>query len=145
MTKTFFYVENYFRRAWSRSGTRIRTHEVHLCTERPMRSTHFWWVSSVKKYKAMKTYRETQMKPLSFYLRKVSIFAVKLWDIQNLDENCMRTRRVVTERLTANAKVATVLGSIPASSDTVESEGRQIKPMLNKVHWKKKIPKEPPV
>ncbi len=31
------------------------------------------------------------------------------------------------ERLTANAKVATVLGSIPASSDTVESEGRQMK------------------
>jgi hypothetical protein len=31
------------------------------------------------------------------------------------------------ERLTANALVATVLGSIPASSDTVESEGRQMK------------------
>ncbi len=31
------------------------------------------------------------------------------------------------ERLTANAEVATVLGSILASSDTVESEGRQMK------------------
>jgi hypothetical protein len=31
------------------------------------------------------------------------------------------------ERLTANAKVATVLVSIPASSDTVESEVRQMK------------------
>jgi hypothetical protein len=31
------------------------------------------------------------------------------------------------ERLTDNAEVATVLGSIPASSDTVESEGRQRK------------------
>jgi hypothetical protein len=31
------------------------------------------------------------------------------------------------ERLTANAVVATVLGSIPASSDTVESVGRQMK------------------
>ena len=31
------------------------------------------------------------------------------------------------ERLTANAKVATVLGPILASSDTVESEGRQMK------------------
>ncbi len=31
------------------------------------------------------------------------------------------------ERLTANAVVATVLGSTPASSDTVESEGRQMK------------------
>ncbi len=29
--------------------------------------------------------------------------------------------------LTANAKGATVLGSIPASSGTVESEGRQMK------------------
>jgi hypothetical protein len=31
------------------------------------------------------------------------------------------------ERLTVNAVVATVLGSIPASSDTVESKGRQMK------------------
>ncbi len=31
------------------------------------------------------------------------------------------------ERLTVNAVVATVLGSIPASSDTMESEGRQMK------------------
>jgi hypothetical protein len=31
------------------------------------------------------------------------------------------------ERLTANAPVATVLGSIPASFGTVESEGRQMK------------------
>jgi hypothetical protein len=37
------------------------------------------------------------------------------------------------ERLTVNAVVATVLGSIPASSDTVKSEGRQI---LNIVHKK---------
>jgi hypothetical protein len=31
------------------------------------------------------------------------------------------------ERLTANTKVATFLGSIPASFDTMESEGQQIK------------------
>jgi hypothetical protein len=31
------------------------------------------------------------------------------------------------ERLTANAKIATVLGSIPASSVTAESEGKQMK------------------
>jgi hypothetical protein len=31
------------------------------------------------------------------------------------------------ERLAVNVKVATVLGSIPASSDTVESEGRQMR------------------
>jgi hypothetical protein len=30
------------------------------------------------------------------------------------------------ERLTANIDVATILGSIPASSDTVESEGCQM-------------------
>jgi hypothetical protein len=44
------------------------------------------------------------------------------------------------ERLAVNAKVATVLGSIPASSDTVESEGRQMKQVCKK----KKIPKNPP-
>ncbi len=31
------------------------------------------------------------------------------------------------ERLAVNAKVATVQGSIPASSDSVESEGREMK------------------
>ncbi len=31
------------------------------------------------------------------------------------------------ERLAVKAKVATPLGSIPASSDTVESEGRRMK------------------
>jgi hypothetical protein len=36
------------------------------------------------------------------------------------------------ERLAANAKFATVLGSIPASSDTVESAGRQLKQMKKK-------------
>ncbi len=41
------------------------------------------------------------------------------------------------ERLTANAEVATVLGSIPASSDTVESEGRQMKLCLIKYIHKK--------
>ncbi len=32
------------------------------------------------------------------------------------------------ERLAVNAKAATVLGFFPASSNTVESEGRQMKP-----------------
>ncbi len=31
------------------------------------------------------------------------------------------------ERLAVNAKISTVLGSIPASSDTVEPDGRQMK------------------
>jgi hypothetical protein len=38
----------------------------------------------------------------------------------------MRSSRVVIERLTANAEVTTVVGPIPASSDTVESEGRHM-------------------
>jgi hypothetical protein len=37
------------------------------------------------------------------------------------------------ERLTTNAKVVIVLGSIPASSDTVESEGAADEAVLNKV------------
>ncbi len=47
------------------------------------------------------------------------------------------------ERLTANAVVATVLGSIPASSDTVESEGRQMKQCWISYIKKKKNPKNP--
>ncbi len=31
------------------------------------------------------------------------------------------------ERQTANGEVATILGSIPTSSDTVETEGRKMK------------------
>jgi hypothetical protein len=38
----------------------------------------------------------------------------------------MRSSRGI-ERLTVNANFATVLGSISASYDTVESEGRQMK------------------
>jgi hypothetical protein len=37
------------------------------------------------------------------------------------------------EHLTANAKVATALGSIPATSDIVESEGSAGEAVLNKV------------
>ncbi len=44
-------------------------------------------------------------------------------------------------RLTVNAVVATVLGSILASSDTVESEGAADETELNTVHKK---PKKPP-
>ena len=39
----------------------------------------------------------------------------------------MRSSLVVRAYLTVNAPVATVLGSIPASVGTVESEGRQMK------------------
>jgi hypothetical protein len=43
---------------------------------------------------------------------------------------CMKSIAEWLERLAVNAKVArlaTVLGSIPVSSDTVESKGRQMK------------------
>ncbi len=40
--------------------------------------------------------------------------------------NKSRDQAQLLERLTANAKVAKVLGSIPASSDTVESKGRRM-------------------
>jgi hypothetical protein len=47
------------------------------------------------------------------------------------------------ERLIDSAKVAKVLGSIPASTDTVEYEGRQMNKILsknnNKKTWKKNL------
>ncbi len=50
------------------------------------------------------------------------------------------------ELLAVNAKVVTVLGSIPASSDKVESEGRQMKPSwITYLHKKDKIQKNPPL
>ncbi len=48
------------------------------------------------------------------------------------------------ERLTANAVVATVLSSTPASSDTVVSEGRQMKQCWVSYIKKEKNPKKPP-
>jgi hypothetical protein len=45
--------------------------------------------------------------------------------------------------LTANAEVATVLGSISASSDTVESEGRRMKQCW--IQYIEKNPNNPPV
>jgi hypothetical protein len=46
-------------------------------------------------------------------------------------------------RLTTNVKVATVLGSIPASSDTVEYEGRQMKQI--RIKYFLKYRKTPPL
>ncbi len=39
----------------------------------------------------------------------------------------MRSSSIGLERLAANAKVATALGSLPTSSDTVEPAGRRVK------------------
>jgi hypothetical protein len=44
--------------------------------------------------------------------------------------------RAVTQRLTSNASIATVLGSILASSDTVESEAED-EAVLNKVLYRR--------
>ncbi len=56
----------------------------------------------------------------------------------------MRSSRVVRERLAVNAKVATVMGSIPASPDTVESEGQQMKQCWV-TYIKRKNKKNPPL
>jgi hypothetical protein len=55
----------------------------------------------------------------------------------------MRFSRVVIKRLTAKAEVATVLGSIPASSDTVKSERWQLKQFL--ITYKKTLLKMPKI
>jgi hypothetical protein len=58
----------------------------------------------------------------------------------------MRSSRAWLERLAVSVKVATVLSSIPASYDTVKSEGAADKAVLKNVHKKiKKIPKNPPL
>jgi hypothetical protein len=52
------------------------------------------------------------------------------WDLTECEwdlNDCGRDLAKMLESLTSNAKVALVLGSIPASLDTVESEGRQMK------------------
>ncbi len=51
----------------------------------------------------------------------------------------------VEERLTANAPSCQSLGSIPASSDTVEPEGPADEAVLNTVHRKKENTKKSPV
>jgi hypothetical protein len=50
----------------------------------------------------------------------------------NKENNNTVINTELLKRLTANAKVATVLSSIPASTDTVESKGRQMKQCLKK-------------
>jgi hypothetical protein len=55
-------------------------------------------------------------------------------------EILVRSSRVVIERQTANTKFATVLASIPASSDTEESEGQQMMKPCRKKYLKKKYP-----
>ncbi len=56
---------------------------------------------------------------------------IRGWAIRS-SKQWMRSSRLL-ERLPANAEVATVLGSIPASSDTTESEEAADEAVLNKV------------
>jgi hypothetical protein len=82
----------------------------------------------------------TGSKALFCQLIRIHTAACSVCDAIHLSLNtaCTGTRTLQTkctyldlaewlERLTANAEVVTVLGSIPASSDTVKSEGRQMK------------------
>ncbi len=93
---------------------------------------------------------------LFFFIRAVwALFDTVVWlhlvDINNKSA-CMLRYRVCTyvlagwdlsECLTAKDVVATVLGSIPASSDTVESEGRQMKQCW--ILYIEKIQRNPPL
>ncbi len=62
---------------------------------------------------------------ISFGMLADGLISIRTWDVfSSIDPWCgMRSSRVVR----ASAKVATVVGSILASSDTVESEGWQMK------------------
>ncbi len=76
------------------------------------------------------------------YTRYPIILKSMLWDTDTATVIFGRTNKneasnlsgwdlaVLFERLMANAKVATFLGSIPATSDTEKSEGRQVKQCL---------------
>ena len=50
----------------------------------------------------------------------------------------MTSIAALLERLTANAVVATALGSILASSDTMDSEGSADETVLNKIQYNEK-------
>jgi hypothetical protein len=58
------------------------------------------------------------------------------WGTKNKTQKCGGDVAEWLERPTVNAVVATVLGSIPASSDTVEFEGAADATVLNTVHKK---------
>ncbi len=60
---------------------------------------------------------------MDFYIR----FLRFIDDLMRSSQVCGWDLAKWLECLTSNAKVATVLGPIPASSDTVESDGRQMK------------------
>jgi hypothetical protein len=70
----------------------------------------------------------------SLYLERLQIvftifyyLAHYMHDVQDVDEIYSRIVRASIAANSANAKVATVVGSIPAYSETAESEGRQMK------------------
>ncbi len=81
----------------------------------------FYCVSKVRQislgiYQSCSNCLRIQIIPQLYTIKKISEAEQGLWDLAEW-----------LERLTANAVVATVLGSIPESSDTVESVGTQMK------------------
>ncbi len=77
------------------------------------------------------------------YAITYKILIVRCWVLIELSVWNFNDLAKCWERLAVNAKVATVLGSIPASSDTVESEGWQMKQCWI-TYIKIKNPKNPP-
>jgi hypothetical protein len=57
----------------------------------------------------------------------IAIRITEKFSVHSKDDIIITSSRVVREGLTANVKVTAVLGLIPASSDTVKSEGRQLR------------------
>jgi hypothetical protein len=63
------------------------------------------------------------------HYRTVQNLTGQYWTGQDIEGQNWRVKR-----LNANAKVATVLGSVTASSDTMKTEGRQMK-QCSKKHY----------
>ena len=115
-----------------RNNFRMTTIQFNLVWEIFFEFPTVWNMQCKIKYVPSGHRPERMLYSIQNIWRFLSYFAQvsSIWDLAEL-----------LECLAVNAKVATVLGSIPASSDTVESEGQQMKqcwiPYLNK----KKIPK----
>ena len=74
-------------------------------------------------------------RPCRPHLQRNNYKQLLLFQKRDIANNCGWDVAEWLERLTVITEVATVLGSIPASTDTVESEGRQMKQRWIK-YWK---------
>jgi hypothetical protein len=97
-----------------------------FCESFKFRKSQKAWVrkSQIRKVPHLKKVRKSN-KLLKFTNLRICEFAELICGPPNIGNKWMRSSQWL-ERLAANAVVATVLGSIPASSDSVESEGRQM-------------------